>query len=280
MEKPLSRRAPKCHNFFHTTQTMSKKPVAEKGEAREEPFLLTLLPFAGLLLLLGAALLWRFLPPSPGADAAPSPAQSPANLAVERWERAEPRTIPIGPFDFTRGPEDAPVTIVEFSDFQCPYCRAGSTEVEKTFSQYGNKVRLVYKNFPLDVSCNETMTQQLHPFACRAAALARCAGKKDAKLFWRAHDLFFGVSELSDDVLARVPRELSLPAQELQTCMASEETLARVKEDIEQAERLGVNSTPTFFLNGRPVADYRDGALSRLVEHVLGSGSASASGDP
>ncbi len=256
---------------------MSTKRDAESGETKEEPFLLSMLPFAGLLLLLAFALLWRFVGHSaPGSN--PPPAESPAKLAVERWERAETRTIPIDPGDFTRGPADAPVTIVEFSDFQCPYCRAGTTEVQKTLAEYGDKVRLVFKNFPLDISCNETMTQQLHPSACRAAIIARCAGEKDPALFWKAHDLLFGVSDLSDDVLARIPRELSLPSKELQACAASDESVAWIRRDIRQAQELGVTATPSFFLNGRPVADYRDGSLSRLVEHVLDSGRSGGSG--
>lgn len=256
---------------------MSTRPQAESGEAKREPFLLSILPFAGLLLIVGLALVWRFIDHSaPAPNLAPS--ESPAKLAVERWERADTKTIAIDPGDFTRGPVDAPVTIVEFSDFQCPYCRAGSSEVQKTLSEYGGKVRLVFKNFPLDISCNETMTQQLHPFACRAAVLARCVGAKDQELFWRAHDLLFGVSELSDEVLARIPRELSFPSKELGACMDSKETLTAIERDVRQAQELGVSSTPSFFLNGRPVADYRDGALSRVVEHVLGSAGSASGG--
>jgi protein-disulfide isomerase len=251
---------------------MSKKPAAEDGETKEESFFLSMLPFAGLVLLLGLAFLWRYISPGTPQNAqAPADAPGPAALAVERWEKAAVRTIPIETGDFTRGPEDAPVTIVEFTDFQCPYCRAGWSEVQQALSQNEGKVRLVFKNFPLDTSCNETMSQQLHPFACRAAVVARCVGEKDEKLFWKAHDLFFGVSNLSDEVLARIPMELSVPPKEIQACIASSETVARIQRDIKQAKELGVTGTPSFFLNGRSVADYRDGSLSRLVEHVLGS---------
>jgi protein-disulfide isomerase len=262
---------------------MSEKPDAETGEPKEEPFLLSMLPFAGLLLLLGCALLWHFVSPAaPGSGSrssqGPTDGPGPAELAVDRWERANTRTIPVEPGDFTRGPEDAPVTIVEFTDFQCPYCRAGWSEVDKTLTQYGDKVRLVFKNFPLDKTCNDTMTQQLHPFACRAAIVARCVGEKDDSLFWKAHDLLFTVSDLSDEVLERIPAELSLKPKDIQACLSSDETVARIQRDIRQAQELGVTATPSFFLNGRPVADYRDGSLSRLVEHVLGEASSGDSG--
>jgi protein-disulfide isomerase len=247
---------------------MTQKSEREAAPPKES-FLLSVLPFAGLALLLALAFAWRFVPKKEALPPPPPPEVDMAKVLADRWESAETEELPVSRADFTRGPEDAPVTLVEFSDFQCPFCRNGSRAVEEVLEGFPGRVRVVFKNFPLDVACNEEMTQQLHPFACRAAALARCAGAKEPELFWKAHDAFFQADELSDDVLARVPRELGLGSSEIEACMAAEATIAKVQEDIALARSLGVTGTPTFFLNGRRLTDYKNGALNLVVGHVL-----------
>ncbi len=111
--------------------------------------------------------------------------------------------------------------------------------------------------------------QQLHPFACKAALFARCAGRDNPDQFWRAHDLLFGEGELSDDVMRKIHAELSLPGAEMDRCMGSDEPLRKIKEDIALARSLGVTGTPTFFVNGRRAPEYQGNALLKLVEHVL-----------
>lgn len=234
---------------------------------RKEPFLLTILPFAGLGLVLLAALLWRYLPARSSGNE-PTFADR-EKLVIERWDRADEEEIPVEPTDYTRGPENAPVTIVEYSDFQCPFCRAGTSALKDTLARYPDEVRLVFKNFPLDTACNTQMTQQLHPLACRAALIARCTGKDDPERFWMVHDKMFDAPQLSDAFLENLPEELSLPREELSKCMASPATMEEIKTDIAFGRSLGVNSTPTFFVNGRKLSDYRDGLMSSLVEHVL-----------
>ncbi|MGH9390137.1 MAG: DsbA family protein, partial [Vicinamibacteria bacterium] len=130
-------------------------------------------------------------------------------------------------------------------------------------------VRLVFKNFPIDTACHEELLQQLHPFACKAALLARCSGLSNAELFWQTHDALFGATELSEDVLGRIAAALSLEMGALNRCMASPEPLAKVKEDIALGRKLGVTGTPTFFVNRRRAPEYNNGALLRVVEHVL-----------
>jgi protein-disulfide isomerase len=239
----------------------------------EEPFLLSMLPFAGLVLLLVVALLWRFVPREGATTAAP-PAD-PLQAVVDRWEAAPIEIIETGPDDFSLGPKDAPVTIVEFSDFECPFCRTGAQAAKDALERYPDTVRLVFKNLPLDTACNDGLTQQLHPFACRAALLARCAGAGEPALFWQAHDAFFRASALSQDVVDQIASELPLSRKELDACVASDEELSKVKADLAAARKLGVTGTPTFFLNGKRVADYRNGLLGGLVEHVLGRSSGS-----
>jgi protein-disulfide isomerase len=248
--------------------------VAENkiSSEKEEPFLLSMLPFAGLALLLVLALVWRYIPrdaPSAGTPPEPPSAEEIAAAAIANFEQMPQREVEVSPSDFSLGPEDARVTVVEFSDFQCPFCRGGAAEVKEVLAKHPEEVRLVFKNFPIDKTCHEELERQLHPFACGAALLARCAGRSNADLFWRTHDALFGAGELSEDVLSSIPAELSIPARELESCMSSPEPLLKVKQDIALGRSLGVTGTPTFFVNGRRAPEYQNGALLRVVEHVL-----------
>ncbi len=236
---------------------------------KEEPFLLTMLPFAGLGALLLVAVIWQYLP-----RAENQPATQDASLSiVERWERQERRDIPIDPArDYSLGAEDAPVTIVAFSDFQCPYCADAAKAVSELLKDHEGDVRLVFKNFPLDVACNERMERQLHALACQAAFTARCAGRQREELFWEVHDALFDVKGLTIQDLYRVPMELDVAIDALNSCVSARTPLAKVKEDIALGRDLGVRGTPVLFVNGKKLADYRNAALQRVVEHVLKGG--------
>ena len=91
--------------------------------------------------------------------------------------------------DYRKGSDEAAVTIVEFADFQCPGCRQMSNNLEILADEFGDDVRLVFRNYPLDKSCNSGMGRQLHDYACEAAVLGRCAGQYGR--FWPFHDLVF-----------------------------------------------------------------------------------------
>ncbi len=235
--------------------------------SNEEPFILSILPFAGLGLLLLLALVWRLLP---GEKTMPAAEEDRVQSVVDRWERTKPGNIEVGDGrDFTLGPDEARVTIVEYSDFECPYCRTAASDVKQVLDLYGNDVRLVFKNLPLDVACNDEMRQQLHPHACEAAELARCAGAQGPELFWKAHDALFEANGLSPGVLARIPSGLELSQDAFETCMVSDEELDRIREDVAAAYAIGVTGTPTFFVEGRKLYDYRDGALARVVAQAL-----------
>ena len=149
--------------------------------------------------------------PVPSEDAsAPPPAPEPAESEgdgepqlsdLEKWQAAEPLDVVVSSRDFARGPVDAPVAIVEFSDFQCPFCRKADGFLKEVLRRYPNDVRLVYKNYPLDMACNAGMAKQLHAYACKAAVVARCVGAKDPEFFWRVHDTVFATEQLNDPVL-------------------------------------------------------------------------------
>ena len=244
-------------------------PKDSSQTSEEEPFLLTVLPFAGLGALLLLAVVCHYLPRAENQPGTENPSAS----VVERWERQERHDIPIDPArDYRLGAEDAAVTIVAFSDFQCPYCADAAEAVAQILKDHEGEVRLVFKNFPLDIACNERMEQQLHALACQVAFTARCAGRQREELFWEVHDALFDVRRMTIQDLNRVPMELDVAIDALNACVSAQAPLANVKEDIALGRDLGVRGTPTLFINGKKLADYRNAALEQVVEHVLESG--------
>lgn len=142
------------------------------------------------------------------------------------------------------GPEDAEITIIEFSDYECPYCRKWHIEVfDKIREDYPEQVRLVYRDFPL---------KSIHPNALPAAAAANCAIEQDA--FWDFNrKLFSGEYDLSDESYKRISEELELDQAAFEQCLSEGRYVSEVESDYEYASNLGVRSTPTFFVNGIPI---------------------------
>jgi protein-disulfide isomerase len=160
----------------------------------------------------------------------------------------------------TRGPAAAPVTIVLFSDFECPYCRNLANALAQATREYGDKVRLVFRQFPL---------AQIHPNAMKAAEASLCAN--DQGKFWEMHDeLFIGGERLVPAELSRRAKTIGLDLAIFDSCMASGKHSGRIKTEIEAARTLGVSSTPTMFVNGRPVLgaiQYPE--LSKMIQAEL-----------
>jgi protein-disulfide isomerase len=139
------------------------------------------------------------------------------------------------------GPANAPITIVEFSDYQCPYCRQWYSQVYPRLLQaYPDKIRFVYRDFPLS---------SIHPEAEPAAEAADCAGEQGR--YYDFHDkLFTGELELSSAAYTQYAQELGLDQVKFKDCVSSQRFKNEVMTDSESAANLGVRSTPTFFING------------------------------
>jgi protein-disulfide isomerase/uncharacterized membrane protein len=152
--------------------------------------------------------------------------------------------------DFRNGPDDAKVVIVEFADFQCPACKSAFEQLKQVKKMYGDQVQLVFKNYPLDKTCNSALTSQIHPFACSAAALARCAGA-DGK-FWEAATLLYEKQgEINAENIIKWASELGLSKEKYSACASSKDVMAKISDDVRVGNDLGVNSTPTIYINGR-----------------------------
>lgn len=146
--------------------------------------------------------------------------------------------------DPSLGPEDALVTIVEFSDFECPFCRSYHTAVfPRLRNEYGDKLRFVYKDFPLT---------NLHPNAIPAAEAALCA--EEQEMFWEFQELIFSMQlPLERASYEQYAEDLSLDLPNFTACLDEGRYNQQVLDDYEAGSIIGVRSTPTFFINGIPV---------------------------
>ncbi len=141
-----------------------------------------------------------------------------------------------------RGPADAPITIVEFSDYQCPFCARVNPTLAKVRETYGDKVKIVFKDFPLPN----------HPEAPKASEAAHCAAEQ--KKYWEMHDAMFANQRaLQVPVLKQTARTIGLDGAAFDQCLDSGKYAATVRGGNELGERMGVNSTPTLYINGRAV---------------------------
>jgi protein-disulfide isomerase len=154
------------------------------------------------------------------------------------WEPMREQIEPAGP---QRGPADAVVTIVEFSDFQCPFCGRLAPVLKQVMKAYPTQVRVIFRNLPL---------RAIHPDAEKAAEAGVCA-KLQGK-FWEMHDVMYSEqNSLSVDALKEKARRLNLDSKQFDACLDSGQGLAAVKADEEDGSKLGLAATPSSFINGR-----------------------------
>jgi protein-disulfide isomerase len=160
--------------------------------------------------------------------------------------------------DRTKGPKDAPVTIVEFSDFQCPFCKRAQAVVDDILRQYPDKVRLVYRDYPLP----------FHPQAGPAAEAAHCAG--DQGKYWEYnHHLMSVEGSLQPDDLKKRATELGLDMASFQQCVDGTKWDATIKQTTDEAAALGVTGTPTFFINGRMIVGAQPDQFKAIIEEEI-----------
>jgi protein-disulfide isomerase len=177
---------------------------------------------------------------------------------VETEENAAHLSVPVSERDHAQGPANAPLTLVEYGDYQCPYCGAAYPVVKRLQKTLGKKLRFVFRNFPLT---------QSHPYALVAAEAAEAAALQGK--FWEMHDQIYEQQEfLEPDILVMWAKKLGLDLEKFSSDIRQGGISKRIKEDRSSGIRSGVNGTPTFYINGKrhdAAPDY-DSVLAALQE--------------
>jgi protein-disulfide isomerase len=174
-----------------------------------------------------------------GREVKPTPTTQAAQQQVTPQGPVQRYDVPVDD-DPAIGPADAPITLIEFSDYVCPFCGRWYQEVfKKIRAEYPDKVRIVYRDFPL---------YSIHPDAQPAAEAANCANEQGA--YWEYHDKLFTGGKFGKEVYLQYAQELGLDLQKFQDCIESGKYASEIQADYQFASGLGVRSTPTFFLNG------------------------------
>jgi protein-disulfide isomerase len=140
--------------------------------------------------------------------------------------------------------KDTKVTIIEFSDFQCPFCARGAEVVQELKKAYGSKVKIAFRHFPLP----------MHKEARPASEASMCVNEQSTDKFWKFHDILFkNQQSLDNESLAKYAKEAGADVAKFKACFESKKYAKQVQEDMEYGEKIGVRSTPTFFVNGQIV---------------------------
>jgi protein-disulfide isomerase len=165
----------------------------------------------------------------------------------------------------TLGDPKAPVTLVEYSDFECPVCRNLHDLLRGMLPNYAGKVRVVFKDFPIE---------QLHPWARTAALAGRCAYRQNPAAFWKMYDFIYDNQDLISasnawSKLSDYAGQSGLDPEALKSCMASQEAAAAVNASHANGELLEVNSTPTVFVNGRRIVGADQHLLDQYISYEL-----------
>jgi protein-disulfide isomerase len=180
----------------------------------------------------------------------------------------EPTRVTVEAIGPSRGPDDAVVTIVEFSDFQCPFCGRVVPTIDQVVAKYPTQVRFVYRHLPLS---------KIHPRAQAAAEAAACADNQGN--FWDYHDLIFANNRaVSDEDLEGHASELGLDMQAFRQCVQNRETQQIVEADMAAAESLHISGTPSFVINGIPLHGAQSlEAFSEVIDAEIARDSADES---
>lgn len=177
---------------------------------------------------------------------------------LSRPEPTLSRSELVGDDTLTQGKKDAPTYLVEFSDFQCPACLAYKPAVDTIVKTYGEKILFGYRHFPL--------TQ--HPYGEKAAIAAEAANEQGK--FWEMYEYLFAHQEtLSDETVLAGAKEMKLDIAKFQQALASDKIKSKIARDVNVGKRLGVNATPTFFLNGKKLVAASPSDITKAVDEAI-----------
>jgi protein-disulfide isomerase len=179
----------------------------------------------------------------------------------EKGQDAPGLAVPVSERDHVRGGKDAAVTLVEYGDYECPYCGRAYPIIKRLREEMGERLRFVFRNFPLNT---------IHAHASVAAQAAEAAGAQGK--FWEMHDVLYEhQDELAEGDMVRYALRAGVEIYKFEADLASEHFARRVKEDFLGGVRSGVNKTPTLFLNGRRYeGELEYGTLKEAIEGAVG----------
>jgi protein-disulfide isomerase/uncharacterized membrane protein len=179
--------------------------------------------------------------------------------------------------DFVLGPDDAPVQIVEFADFECGACQAVYPQIEALLKEYRGVIRYSLRHFPLDISCNKRINRPMHLHACQLAELAQCAGAQSK--FWEVVPILYKIgaqigsdqSLLDPPLMGEFPG-INLDREEFKRCIDSGSQRGVIAGDIDVADSLGLSGTPSFWINGRRVQRPNVEGIRAIIRSVVEEG--------
>jgi len=187
----------------------------------------------------------------------------PRDLYLKAFRESPVQDIDVSGRPFWGNP-NAKVKIVEFSDFQCPFCRRAAFTLKSFLKAYKNDVALYFMNFPLDPTCNPVIQHTGHPLACLAAKAAVCASKQGK--FWPYYErVFENQKKLSMSALIEMAAAERLNGPAFESCLASDDSLEIIKNDAAQGVNLKIEGTPAIYINGRFFRDWPDSERLRMV---------------
>lgn len=164
--------------------------------------------------------------------------------------------LPVNERDHIQGNPDASIELVEYGDYECPYCASAHLEIKKVQKQLGNKLKFVFRNFPLT---------NIHRHALKAAIASEVAG--DMNKFWEMHDILFKNQRyLSDEDLVGYAEKIGLDAEIFEKKIPDAKYEEKVEQDLESGLRSGVNQTPSFFINGQKYEG--DSSATMILEYL------------
>jgi len=163
-----------------------------------------------------------------------------------------------------KGNPNAKVVIVEFSDFECPFCKRAAMTFHQVVEEYKDEIAFYYINYPLDKSCNKYMQRELHKNACVAAVAAACA--KEQGKFWPYHDtLFENQPKYAVPELKSYAAKNNLDTSQFNSCLQNQSSLSSIQTDIELAQKTQIQGTPSVFINGRKLNGWNNPELLKAV---------------
>jgi protein-disulfide isomerase/uncharacterized membrane protein len=187
---------------------------------------------------------------------------------LQTFDTLKIHPLSILPEDPILGPSDAPISLVVFSDFQCSECAAFATNFKDLVNYNTPKLNIRFKYFPLSNGCNPLATSDMHPMACQAAYAAEAAHRQGKYMAF--HEALFeaNLKDSKSEVFINMAQSMGMDVEKFKQDIASESVQKKIADDVAEAIKLGVNSTPTVFLNGRKVNNLRPQKLNFLIHYL------------